>query len=80
MFDRTSAGVDCTSDATNIMKHEIGHLFGLADAGSGCSGSIMGNVNGAIDTGTCEEADSNYLTTEEIDAGEDDDGGGLCGT
>ena len=78
VFEKTGAGIDCTGSAQDVLEHELGHVFGLTDAGAGCAGTIMGSVTGAIDTGACEAADSNYLTTEESNKSTGDDGG-PCG-
>jgi hypothetical protein len=62
-------GRQYTCDITNVLAHEVGHLFGLDD--SGCTGYLMSSVGlGQTDTrslrsGECTRANQNVMTTQE---------------
>jgi hypothetical protein len=77
MFEEQGNGVSCTGSQTDILTHELGHVLGLGD--SSCSGRIMGDVFGSIESGDCTAVDGNFLTPEEIDNPDPGDGQGPCG-
>jgi hypothetical protein len=69
IFESNQNGTrDCTLTWDSLIAHELGHVLGLNNAGSGCSGCrIMGNTacGPSVTPSDCSAADAFWWTSEE---------------
>lgn len=88
LWTHEADGDPCAGKFVDVLTHEMGHILGLENAGSGCAGRIMGPAiiqNGVrqdrvIDQDDCLEIDDKWVTSPEFEACPecDPDGDGPC--
>jgi len=67
MWQEQSNGVDCQSQWTDLVAHEIGHVLGLGDVDhlSNCNGTIMGKDPSFVSSDQCYAVKDTWNTPTE---------------